>query len=69
MGLPPMEVMVMSENPDLQAPHADPAEDPSELVTGDEPLTGAQHSYLQILAQEAKSEVPQGLTKAPKPPN
>ena len=33
-------------------------------VTGDEPMTGPQESYLQTLAQEAGEEVPEGLTKA-----
>lgn len=38
--------------------------DPDDWVTGDEPMTGAQASYLQTLAQEAGVEVPEGLTKA-----
>ena len=38
--------------------------DPDEWVTGDEPMTGAQQSYLTLLAQEAGEEVPEGLTKA-----
>jgi hypothetical protein len=33
-------------------------------VTGDEPMTGPQQSYLRTLAQEAGEEVPEGLTKA-----
>jgi DUF3072 family protein len=33
-------------------------------VTGDEPMTGPQESYLHTLAQEAGEEVPAGLTKA-----
>ena len=37
---------------------------PDELVTGDEPMTGAQASYVQTLAQEAGEEVPEDLTKA-----
>ena len=35
-----------------------------EWVTGDEPLTGPQASYLSTLAREAGEEVPDGLTKA-----
>ena len=35
-----------------------------EWVTGDEPITGPQRSYLHTLAQEAGEEVPEGLTKA-----
>jgi hypothetical protein len=41
-----------------------PAKDPEEWTTGDEPLTGAQESYLNTLAQEAGESVPPGLTKA-----
>jgi hypothetical protein len=37
---------------------------PDEWVTGDEPLTGPQESYLETLAREAGEEVPEGLTKA-----
>ena len=35
-----------------------------EWVTGDEPMTGPQQSYLSTLAQEAGEDVPDGLTKA-----
>jgi hypothetical protein len=38
--------------------------DPADWTTGDEPMTGAQRSYLQTLASEAKEEVPEELTKA-----
>ncbi|MDP9417108.1 MAG: DUF3072 domain-containing protein [Actinomycetota bacterium] len=38
--------------------------DPSDWVTGDEPMTGPQESYLNTLAQEAGEEVPDDLTKA-----
>ena len=43
-----------------------PAEkDPSEWVTGDEPVTGPQQSYLSTLAQQAGEEVETTeLTKA-----
>ena len=41
-----------------------PERDPSEWVTGDEPSTGPQESYLHTLAGEAGEEVPSGLTKA-----
>ena len=33
-------------------------------VTGDEPMTGPQQSYLHTLAQEAGEDVPDDLTKA-----
>ena len=38
--------------------------DPSTWVTGDEPATGAQKSYLTTLAQEAGVELPESLDKA-----
>ena len=41
-----------------------PEKDPSDWVTGDEPMTGPQQSYLHTLAQEAGREVPENLTKA-----
>ena len=41
-----------------------PEKDPADWVTGDEPMTGPQESYLHTLAQEAGVEVPAGLDKA-----
>ncbi len=41
-----------------------PEKDPADWVTGDEPMTGPQQSYLHTLAQEAGREVPEGLNKA-----
>ena len=38
--------------------------DPSDWVTGDEPATGAQKSYLHTLAREAGEDVPDDITKA-----
>ena len=38
--------------------------DPAEWTTGDEPMTGAQDSYLHTLARKAGEEVEEGLTKA-----
>ena len=38
--------------------------EPDDWVTGDEPLTGAQRSYLHTLAEEAGEEVDDDLTKA-----
>ena len=38
--------------------------DPSDWVTGDEALTGAQRSYLDTLAREAGEEPAPDLTKA-----
>jgi hypothetical protein len=38
--------------------------DPEDWTTGDEPMTGAQRSYLHTLAEEAGEEVRDDLTKA-----
>jgi hypothetical protein len=38
--------------------------DPADWVTGDEPATGAQRSYLETLAQDSGTEVPSDLSKA-----
>lgn len=40
------------------------AKDPDEWKTGDEPMTGAQRSYLHTLAAESGDEVNDHLTKA-----
>jgi Protein of unknown function (DUF3072) len=47
-----------------QGPGSSPEKDPADWVTGDEPMTGPQRSYLQTLAREAGEEVPDDLTKA-----
>ncbi|MDQ4138398.1 MAG: DUF3072 domain-containing protein [Actinomycetota bacterium] len=47
------------------SPGSDPAaKDPSDWVTGDEPMTAAQKSYLDTLAREAGEQLPADLTKA-----
>ena len=38
--------------------------DPDEWTTGEEPMTGAQESYLHTLATEAGEDVEEDLTKA-----
>ena len=38
--------------------------DPKDWVTGDEPMTGAQRSYLKTLSEEAKEPFDDQLTKA-----
>ena len=38
--------------------------DPSDWVTGDEPATGAQKSYLETLTRTTDEDVPDDLTKA-----
>jgi hypothetical protein len=43
---------------------ASPEKDPDDWVTGDEPATGAQKSYLETLTRSTEDEVPDDLTKA-----
>ena len=38
--------------------------DPEQWVTGDEPMTGAQRSYLDTLAREAGEQLSPDLSKA-----
>ena len=38
--------------------------DPDDWTTGDEPMTGAQRSYLKTLCEEAKAGFDDKLTKA-----
>ena len=38
--------------------------EPNEWVTGNEPMTGAQESYLETLGREAGEEVEPDLSKA-----
>jgi len=57
------EIMTMS---DRKTPDTDNGaiKDPAEWTTGDEPMTGAQDSYLHTLARRAGEEVEDDLTKA-----
>lgn len=47
-----------------QAPKETAEKDPADWVTGDEPMTGPQRSYLHTLGQEAGREIPDQLSKA-----
>lgn len=47
-----------------QHPTGNAAKDPDDWVTGDEPMTGAQASYLQTLSEEAGEEFDASLSKA-----
>ena len=46
----------------LQGTNAE--KDPDEWVTGDEPMTGAQKSYLKTLSDQAGVEFDESLSKA-----
>ena len=52
---------MMSDTTDVTP---NPEKDPADWVTGDQPMTGPQQSYLNTLAHEAGEEVPDDLTKA-----
>lgn len=54
------------DNPKLNpVPNSNTEKDPDAWVSGDEPMTGAQASYLTTLCEEAKLEPPPtDLTKA-----
>ncbi len=53
-------------NPKLDdAPGSNTRKDPDQWVSGDDPMTGAQASYLTTLCEEAGEEPPaEGLSKA-----
>lgn len=57
----------MMENPKTDPnPDSNTIKDPADWVTGEEPMTGAQSSYLKTLSEEAKEPEAwqEGLTKA-----
>ncbi|MBY0319461.1 MAG: DUF3072 domain-containing protein [Reyranella sp.] len=58
--------MTADGNPTLDPhPGSNTEKPPEEWVSGDDPMTGAQASYLTTLCEEAKVEPPGGgLTKA-----
>ena len=53
----------MSTNPKSH-PRSNAEKDPDDWTTGDEPMTGAQASYLKTLCEEAGEEFDDTLTKA-----
>jgi hypothetical protein len=56
-----------SENPKVDpAPMSNTEKDPDDWVSGDEPMTGAQASYLKTLSEQLgdPDEFSQSLTKA-----
>jgi hypothetical protein len=57
----------MASKSNKKQPPAQPTnaiKDPDKWTTGEEPMTGAQQSYLHTLATEAGEEVAPDLTKA-----
>lgn len=53
----------MTDNPKSN-PTGNAEKDPDDWVTGDEPMTGAQASYLKTLCEETGEEFDDSLTKA-----
>ncbi|MFN7027492.1 MAG: DUF3072 domain-containing protein [Pseudorhizobium sp.] len=59
--------MVDQHNPKTDPdPQSNTEKDPDDWVTGDEPMTGAQTSYLKTLSEQAHEpdEYAEGLSKA-----
>lgn len=55
----------MSETKDPKSePFSNAEKDPDDWTTGDEPMTGAQASYLKTLSEEAHEEFDDALSKA-----
>ena len=53
----------MTDNPKTH-PTSNAEKDPDDWTTGDEPMTGAQASYLKTLSEEAGEPFEDTLTKA-----
>src|SRR3954463_9542660 len=64
----PQDAPFTGENPkkpsDAAPPNSNQIKDPDDWVTGEEPMTGAQASYLKTLSEEAKEPFDDKLTKA-----
>ena len=58
-----MTSSTVHENPKTH-PTSNAVKDPEDWTTGDEPMTGAQASYLKTLSEEAGEEFDPELTKA-----
>ena len=53
-----------NQNEQNQNEMSNTIKDPNEWTTGDEPMTGAQKSYLKTLSDEAGEEMDDSLSKA-----
>jgi hypothetical protein len=47
-----------------KAKNSNMVKDPDDWTTGDEPMTGAQKSYLSTLCEEAGEEMDESMSKA-----
>jgi hypothetical protein len=60
----PPGVFFADMNSKSSEPNSNAQKDPADWKTGDEPMTGAQKSYLETLSAEAKEPLEPDLTKA-----
>ena len=58
------EEKLFDENTTADIKGSNMVKDPDEWKTGDEAMTGAQHSYLETLSTEAGEEFDETLSKA-----
>jgi hypothetical protein len=56
--------MMSDKHTQQRAEQSNTIKHPDDWTTGDEPMTGAQRSYLHTLAEEAHLEVNDDLTKS-----
>jgi hypothetical protein len=54
----------MADQQPKQSTESNTEKDPQDWVTGDEPMTGAQASYLKTLSEETGEEFDANLSKA-----
>jgi len=54
----------MDKRTQEDAQNSNMVKDPKDWATGDEPMTGAQKSYLKTLSEEAGEPMDENLTKA-----
>ena len=59
-----MEINNSNNDPDRNRQQGNRIKNPDDWKTGNEPMTGAQESYLETLSTEAGEEVEKDLTKA-----
>jgi hypothetical protein len=55
---------IMDKQTQANAEHSNMVKDPKDWTTGDEPMTGAQKSYLKTLSEEAGEQMDENLSKA-----
>jgi hypothetical protein len=54
----------MDKHTQADAENSNMIKDPKDWTTGDEPMTGAQKSYLKTFSEEAGEKMDENLTKA-----